>query len=648
MKKTLVSLLLLCCTALPAAAQSTITLPIAANAVADIGNGPIKVRMVAGNASIFTAQGSGIGSTSGSSTSLTLTATPTTPPIVGALISGTGIISGTTVTAFNGTTGITLSAPMTVAGGTTVSWGAACSSTIPSVYIPASVQVGFYIFYTQARVCAVSPGGPVNTLLIEPVYDESGTITADSTPTSGFMAGQLLYSDGSQVQAGTVGSGLSFSGGTLTATGVGGPSSSTIGCAAPWANTSGTLLGNNCGLSISGSNVTATNILIGSTTAVLSGSVIPNNGSLLSWGPLGSIGNSNSIWTNDGAMALSVARLFIGAAAAVNTGNAPESPSDWLNTLVSNTTQNAQFVSISSVGLIGAIGASRSSDFTSEQESGTIGVAGYASNDNTSYADGAWGGYFQAMRATGVTGATVSFESDVQNEGSTVIIHPYNFFPAGLTASGWIGCGAGAESFPCSVAFGILDNVEPYEAGIVAKSSAFDTSIGSGGDGVFAELARGQSIRWENSGATFDSEIWGDASGFEVASAIKASGGLTLGNNIAISENGSSQGVYAAFTNSTNTRTATVGILDGFNGGINQSGGSILSQISGTTYFTVNTVAAQVSNVGLEIGSPTGGSEGTGTINAATGYYANGSVGVTCSGSPTASFASTEGIVTHC
>ena len=175
MKKLLTAFLISCCTVFSALAQTAITLPIAANAVADLGNGPIKVRMIAGNASIFTSQGSGVGSTSGSSLTLTLTATPATPPIVGALISGTGITSGTTVTAYNGTTGVTLSAAMTVAGGTTVSWGAACPSSVGGApVIQASAQAGYSIMYTQARVCAVSPGGPVNTLLIEPIfYDQT-------------------------------------------------------------------------------------------------------------------------------------------------------------------------------------------------------------------------------------------------------------------------------------------------------------------------------------------------------------------------------------------------------------------------------------------------------------------------------------------
>lgn len=178
MQRLLYALLFLFCMAAGAVAQTAITLPYAANAVADLGNGPLKARVTAGNASIFTSQGSGVGSTSGLSTTLALTSTPATPPIIGGLISGNGITSGTTVAAYNGVTSITLSAAMSVPSSTTVSWGAACPASaagIPSQYIPASVQSDYYLLYTQARICAISPGGPVNTLLILPVFYDQTT-----------------------------------------------------------------------------------------------------------------------------------------------------------------------------------------------------------------------------------------------------------------------------------------------------------------------------------------------------------------------------------------------------------------------------------------------------------------------------------------
>lgn len=178
MKKLLFAALLLLCALTGTYAQNAITLPLAAQAVADVGNGPVKVRMTQGNASVFTSLGSGTGSTAGSSINLTLTGTPATAPIVGGIISGAGITSGTTVAAYNGTTGVTLSAAMTVPANTALAWGAACPGSaagIPSQFIPASVSAGFYVLYTQARVCAISPGGPANTLLILPVFYEQTT-----------------------------------------------------------------------------------------------------------------------------------------------------------------------------------------------------------------------------------------------------------------------------------------------------------------------------------------------------------------------------------------------------------------------------------------------------------------------------------------
>ena len=144
---------------------------IAPNTVKDLGNGPIELRTVLGNAWVFTSSGSGVGSTSGSSTALTLTATAAAnPPCVSCIISGTGITSGTTVAAFNGTTGITLSAAMTVAASTPVAWGVACpafSGGLPAPNVP--LQQGTsgtdLPLYTQARICGYSANGPGATVL---------------------------------------------------------------------------------------------------------------------------------------------------------------------------------------------------------------------------------------------------------------------------------------------------------------------------------------------------------------------------------------------------------------------------------------------------------------------------------------------------
>ncbi len=151
-------------------AQVVTSLPVAVSGATptDLGNGPLELRLVQGNMLLFTSQGGGLGSTSGSATLLTLSATAAAdPPCVGCIISGAGITSGTTVTAFNGTTSVTLSAAMTVAGATPVAWGMACPTSVAGVPVtPVRAAVGGdWPMYTQSRVCVGAGSGPGAALL---------------------------------------------------------------------------------------------------------------------------------------------------------------------------------------------------------------------------------------------------------------------------------------------------------------------------------------------------------------------------------------------------------------------------------------------------------------------------------------------------
>lgn len=135
---------------------------VASRAIVDLGNGPTQIMMLTGSAGVFTSQGSGLGSTSGSSTTLTLTASAAAnPPCIGCEISGAGITPGTTVANFNGTTTITLSAAMTVASSTPLSWGKACPAPTASgnpppgypVAVLSAAALSDVPFYTRARMC---------------------------------------------------------------------------------------------------------------------------------------------------------------------------------------------------------------------------------------------------------------------------------------------------------------------------------------------------------------------------------------------------------------------------------------------------------------------------------------------------------------
>lgn len=158
-----------------ALAQVVTQLPVSINpnSVADFGNGPLEFKVLLGNAWMFTSQGSGVGS--GTTTAVTLTATPTTPPCVGCLLSGLGVASGTTITAYNGTTGITTNTSQTIAASTALSWGAACPAfaaglTVPNVPLqPGGFGVSDLPMYTQARICGYAANGPGATVLPFPI-----------------------------------------------------------------------------------------------------------------------------------------------------------------------------------------------------------------------------------------------------------------------------------------------------------------------------------------------------------------------------------------------------------------------------------------------------------------------------------------------
>lgn len=163
------------CAPIAAQAQVVQQLPqyIDNSAVLDLGNGPLEIKVMSGNAALFTSQSSGVASTSGSSTTLTLVSTPTTAnaPCIGCVISSTAITAGTTVVAYDGGLKITLSAAMTVGAGTAVAWGVACPASLGAIraMLVQSGVGGDIPMYTYARICGAAPNAPGATLLSFPI-----------------------------------------------------------------------------------------------------------------------------------------------------------------------------------------------------------------------------------------------------------------------------------------------------------------------------------------------------------------------------------------------------------------------------------------------------------------------------------------------
>ena len=148
----------------------------ATNAWVDAGNGPTEIMPIEGAATVYTSgvNATGVTATSAASTSMTLSATPAIPPCVGCAVTcaltNTAVCTipaGTTVTAYNGSTGVTTSAATTTTAAS-LSWGVACPTsgfpTAPSaagnvLSPPLNLRAGVEPFtagipvYSASRIC---------------------------------------------------------------------------------------------------------------------------------------------------------------------------------------------------------------------------------------------------------------------------------------------------------------------------------------------------------------------------------------------------------------------------------------------------------------------------------------------------------------
>lgn len=310
----------------------------------------------------------------------------------------------------------------------------------------------------------------------------------------------------------------------------------------------------------------------------------------------GTDGVASSMWINYnggspcgscrlGVIPVNVPRLFVGVGASVNIGNFPESPQDWLTALIPIvTTSSSQLVSLSSIGQSAATFGSKTSQFGGVTTMTVVNFVGV--NDNLSFNDTAEAGYIEAHRYNHA-GTALGLEIDPFNFGNVCPILPSNFFPSDPstpfysceTAGLWLQAGnrsGGVEgtSVSPSAAIGILDGLAvTWEAGIVAKAAAFDTSRGAGGEGIFADLYAGQSIRWTDGSGSTVAELWGTSVGIATTQKIQLEAGASVSNN----EN-------LAFKNSSGSNDAY--IFEGAGGGLNFGAGTANTILFGNNSLT--------------------------------------------------------------
>ena len=85
-----------------------------------------------------------------------------------------------------------------------------------------------------------------------------------------------------------------------------------------------------------------------------------------------------------------------------------------------------------------------------------------------------------------------------------------------------------AKAKPSAAIFLGYGGYKTFRKGIVVGPTTLDTTVGAGAGGLFADLPRGASLRWQNSLPGVDSEIWGDGNGFNVNSKSLLNGQATI------------------------------------------------------------------------------------------------------------------------
>lgn len=204
-------------------------------------------------------------------------------------------------------------------------------------------------------------------------------------------------------------------------------------------------------------------------------------------------------------------RALVGAAG-VNDANYPVSVKDYVETAMSNTTTLSQLASLSTIGCIGSLGGSQSLNNTSAGSEGTIGLLGFARNNNQTLVQTAYGGYFQANHETGILAGSITqgVEIDIVNlRGTAPTVNPYAPFASGATYGLFSASGGGVSSGLYDATLGILvaNNNAAFHTGIMVGATAITGTNGVTGTGEAVSLARGHMVQWHVTGGAVAGNI---------------------------------------------------------------------------------------------------------------------------------------------
>jgi hypothetical protein len=219
----------------------------------------------------------------------------------------------------------------------------------------------------------------------------------------------------------------------------------------------------------------------------------------------------------------------------------------WIDTLLQGTQSEGAYGYLKNFGMLAnvvttgepaIVGASRTLDTPFPNVCCAIGITGVTINDNTTHIATGWPVYGTGARLAS-TGA-VQNELDIANVSNDVVeVNPFlgpRDGPPGTSVV--LNLGAGGEppqvgntpNGKISAFMTMGNNGSVSRKGLVALNTAFDTTVGAGGNGVAGEFASGQSFRWLKSDATTLAEIYGNNGGLVIGGAGVVVGAATGGS----------------------------------------------------------------------------------------------------------------------
>lgn len=206
------------------------------------------------------------------------------------------------------------------------------------------------------------------------------------------------------------------------------------------------------------------------------------------------------------AAAGSDANIPINLLAKGNRGVKIGSSVDFLSPIF--TANSAMLNALSNRGGVGILGGSRTSDLAQAGASSARGVDGWVFNDNTTYVQGAWGGYIETRRSAN-TGTTIGIEINVLNSGSPVVNYPGQFGLTGITPALWLSSGrtdvpSGTDN---TLAIGIANNGNRFQTGLMFQVNSIVANSALGGQQKAIAFGAYHALVWHEPADSITSQI---------------------------------------------------------------------------------------------------------------------------------------------